>query len=255
MYFSQFPKIFYDFPQDLSSTNLQILTDITTNVRVRKEVLENITIYDEYDIQEGETPEIIAERVYGDPELHWVIMLANQRYDYLEDFPMTSLELENMCIAKYGADHLDDIHHYERDDVITEGRASLKLPSTPSTLVTGDIKVNDFIIGSNAKGRVESIDVNLKVVTLLMDFGLFKPNEACTVWGVRYDDTLPGNVYTSIRNFTVPTNGFEVNENYSAITNYIYEIRANEKKRRIKLISKELISQVIREFKSLVKPS
>ena len=70
MYFKQFPKIFYDFPQDGTSTTLQVLTDITTNVRIRKEILENVTIYDEYDIQEGETPEIIAEKIYGDAELH-----------------------------------------------------------------------------------------------------------------------------------------------------------------------------------------
>ena len=94
MYFSNFPKIYYDFPQDDSSTVLQVLTDITANVRVRKQVLENITIYDEYDIQDGETPEIIAEKAYGNAELHWLIMLVNQRYDYLKDFPMTSYELQ-----------------------------------------------------------------------------------------------------------------------------------------------------------------
>ena len=101
MYFKQFPQIYYDFPQANSSdTELQILTDVTTNVRFRKQVLENVTLYDEYDMLEGETPEMVAEKVYGNPELHWVIMLANQRYDYLKDFPMSSRELELYCIDK-----------------------------------------------------------------------------------------------------------------------------------------------------------
>jgi hypothetical protein len=112
MYFKQFPQIYYDFPKANSENTLQILTDITTNVRVRKQALENVTIYDEYDMQEGETPEIIAEKVYGNPELHWVIMLVNERYDYLKDFPMSNLELQQHMEETYGVDNLEEVHHY-----------------------------------------------------------------------------------------------------------------------------------------------
>ena len=63
MYFSNFPKIVYDF--DLSNgTDYKIVTDITQNVRLRKQILENISLYDYYDIGEGETPEIISEKFY-----------------------------------------------------------------------------------------------------------------------------------------------------------------------------------------------
>lgn len=253
MYFNQFPKIFYDFPQDVTSTQLQILTDITTNVRIRKEVLENITIYDEYDIQEGETPEIIAEKIYGDPELHWIIMLANQRYDYLEDFPMTSHELDEYCIEVYGADHVNDIRHYERNNIVTEGVAVMKLPND-STLILETIRVHDYIVNENGRARIESIDPIGKTITVLLDHGSFSPGQLLTVQGARTDSTT-GNVnITALMNFVIPTNGYQLNENYIAITNYIFEIRTNEKKRRIKLISRDLIAQIVREFKSLVKP-
>lgn len=253
MYFNNFPKIFYDFPQDATSTNLQILTDITTNVRIKKEILENITIYDEYDIQEGETPEIIAEKVYGNPELHWVIMLANQRYDYLEDFPMTSRELEQLAIEKYGADHLNDIHHYERDNIVVEGRGVLKIPNTPTSLLT-DIKIHDYVISSNGRARVESIDKVGKNAVVMLDYGTFRDGDLTSLWGIRTDEISGQTVYTSIKNFYIPTNGFQLNENYVAITNYEYEIGLNESKRRIKLISKNLIDQIIRELKALIKP-
>ena len=85
MYFANFPKIVYDF--DLSNgTDYKVVTDITRNVRVRKQILENIALYDFYDIAEGETPEIVSEKIYGTPYYHWVIMLVNQRYDYVNDF-------------------------------------------------------------------------------------------------------------------------------------------------------------------------
>ena len=263
MYFKQFPKIFYDFPQDSTSTTLQVLTDITTNVRVRKQVLENITIYDEYDIQEGETPEIIAEKVYGDPELHWVIMLVNQRYDYLKDFPMTEYELREYMTNKY--EDIYHIHHYEKDGIIVEGVATLKLPSTVTPLIKFGYTTNllendrtithDFITGPNARARIESVDEANNIAVILLDYGRFSPGELVSLVGIRYDETVGKNVYAPIINFNVPTNGFVLNDNYQPVTNEEYEIRENESKRRIKLISKNLIDQFVNEYKKLVTPT
>ena len=75
-----------------------------------------------------------------------------------------------------------------------------------------------------------------------------------TLFGVRTDETSGRTLYTALKNFNVPTNGFTLNENYTAVTNYDFEVRENEKKRRIKLISRDLIDQIIREFKELIKP-
>ena len=111
MYFNNFPNIFYEFKNG-NKTEFKIIKDITQNVRVRKEILANITLYDEYDIKHGETPEIIAEKVYGSPLYHWVVMLCNERYDYINDFPLPSYELEQHITEKYGAGNEYDVHHY-----------------------------------------------------------------------------------------------------------------------------------------------
>ena len=102
MYFKEFPKFLYDFKYG-TTTKTTVVTDITRNVRFRKEVLENVTLFDEYDIVDGETPEIVAEKIYGDPEYHWIIMLANQKHDYISDFPLSEQALEKHIIATYGA--------------------------------------------------------------------------------------------------------------------------------------------------------
>jgi hypothetical protein len=259
MYFTNFPKIYYDFPQDATSTSLQILTDITTNVRIRKQVLENITLYDEYDMKEGETPEIVAEKVYGDPELHWVIMLVNERYDYLKDFPMSSLELEQHTINKYGADNLDDVHHYELNGIITEAKAVIKIPK----LITPLLKVHDYINGlPKANARIESIDKINNTASLLIDFGRFASGQLVSATGVRpvtvYNtetklDVPTGEIqYRTIANFNIPIDGFIINDKYSIITNSEYEIKINESKRTIKLISSKLVDQIINEFQLLV---
>jgi hypothetical protein len=259
MYFTNFPKIYYDFPQDATSTSLQILTDITTNVRIRKAVLENITLYDEYDMKDGETPEIVAEKVYGNPELHWVIMLVNERYDYLKDFPMSNLELEQYAIDKYGQDNLNDVHHYEVNGIIAEARAIIKLPKT----ITPLLKVHDYIISlPKSNARIESIDKINNTASVLVDIGRFTPGQLVTVNGIRpvtvYNPDTKVNeptgeiAYSGIANFTILPDGFTVNDNYQVITNLEYEIRLNESKRTIKLISSKLIDQIINEFQLLV---
>jgi len=111
MYFNEFPDFLYDFKYG-NVTKTSIVKDITRNVRFRKEILSNITLYDEYDIIDGETPEIIAEKIYGNPEYHWIIMLCNNRYDYITDFPLEEYALVKHIESKYGST-ANDIRYYE----------------------------------------------------------------------------------------------------------------------------------------------
>lgn len=111
MYFQEFPSMLYEFDIKNKPTAL-VVKDITRNVRFRRDVLANITVYDEYDIMEGETPEHISEKMYGTPYYYWIIMLSNERYDYIKDFPLTYYQLERYISDKYG-EAIYDIHHFE----------------------------------------------------------------------------------------------------------------------------------------------
>ena len=102
MYFNNFPKIPYEFILDGKPVLIN-LVDIALNIRARKTALENYLIYDEYDIEDGETPDIISEKLYGKPNYHWLIMLINERFDYIKDFPLRSIDLERFVTEKYGS--------------------------------------------------------------------------------------------------------------------------------------------------------
>lgn len=110
MYFDNFPTFIYPYKIN-GKTEYKLVKDISQNVRVRKEILANVTLYDEYDIRDGETPEIIAEKVYGSPLYHWVIMLCNQKFNYVDDYPLTNYQLERYIDDKYGSAKYDT-HHY-----------------------------------------------------------------------------------------------------------------------------------------------
>jgi len=120
MYFEQFPTMYYDYVKADGTTEYVLLKDITSNIRFKKEVLETITLYEYYDMQDTDTPEIISEKFYGSPLYHWVIMLANQKYDYLEDFPLPIPQLESRITEKYGAGNEYDTHHYEYNGFIVD---------------------------------------------------------------------------------------------------------------------------------------
>ena len=119
MYFENFSDMYYSYLTPDGETEYVLVKDITQNIRFKKEVLENVTLYEYYDIRDGDTPEIISEKFYGTPLYHWMIMLANQKYDYIEDYPLATRDLESVIDQKYG-DTKYDVHHYEKNGFVVD---------------------------------------------------------------------------------------------------------------------------------------
>ena len=120
MYFDSFPVIFYD------STGNLIFKDVTNLLRrvgLRTKVRTNSLLYDTYDVKEGETPEMIAHKLYGDTELHWIILLINEVTDRYHQWPMTTPQFLDFINDKY--DNPDGIHHYETTQ--TSGDTKVKI--------------------------------------------------------------------------------------------------------------------------------
>ena len=73
-YFEQFPKLVYDIK---GNEEYKLVPDIFRRIKLKSKVSDNLMLYDKYDIADGETPESVAFNVYGDAQLHWVILLTN----------------------------------------------------------------------------------------------------------------------------------------------------------------------------------
>ena len=108
MYFDMIPKIYYD---SKANNKYDLLTNLMTRVKLRTDIKNDIFDYDYYDVIDGETPEIIAHKYYGNPELHWTILIANDIVDYYRDWPMTTQRFEEYVKDKYT--NPQGIHHYE----------------------------------------------------------------------------------------------------------------------------------------------
>jgi len=120
MYFTNFPLIVYD---SVGDGNFKIVTNLLKRVALRAKVRTNTLLYDTYDVKEGETPEMIADKLYDDPELHWVILFVNNITDRYHQWPMNFGQFNTFIADKYS--NVDAVHHYEVSQ--TSGDTSIKI--------------------------------------------------------------------------------------------------------------------------------
>ena len=107
-YFNKFPLMIYDMKGD---DKFKLLPDILRRVKTRASIKSSLNIFDTYDVRNGERPEDIAFKWFGDAELHWVILMTNNVTDRYYDWPLNHVQLQDFLEDKYS--NPDGIHHYE----------------------------------------------------------------------------------------------------------------------------------------------
>lgn len=209
--FSYFPKTFY-----ISNTN-PVGADSVTNIMFRfkfeESLKQNSNGFYPYQIQDGDTPEIIAHKYYGDPERHWIVLLFNDIVDPQFDWPLNQNSIIEYIDKKYTAN----------------GAAN-------TTVQTG-------IAWALSENNVQAY---FKVITTTAS------DSTITVQKIQVDSNTYANIASSTTNYTT-----QANENVIVAISketrsyYTYEIEENEKKREIKLLKKDFVTEVEKEFKRL----
>ena len=120
MYFENFPLIPYD---SVGDCQFKLVTNLLKRVAIRSKVKGNVALYDTYDVKEGESPEIIAHKLYADSELHWVVLLVNNITDRYHQWPKNQNQYLAYINDKYS--DVDATHHYEISQ--TSGDTTIKI--------------------------------------------------------------------------------------------------------------------------------
>ena len=144
-YFDQFPIIDYNLSG--VNGNTTEVTDIFRRVKARNKIADNVTLFDNYDVAEGEKPEDVAYKVYGESDYFWVVTLVNNIVNRYYDWPLDEYTFQQFVADKYS--NPDGIHHYE----ITQS----------SGIQTGDgpddyshkIEVNSDTAGAQSVSNIE----------------------------------------------------------------------------------------------------
>ena len=154
MYFENFPLTIYD---SVGDGNYKLVTNLLKRVTIRSQIKSNTALYDTYDVKEGETPEMIAHKLYDDPELHWVILLLSNITDRYHQWPMNNNQFLAYLKDKY--DDVDATHHYEISQV--SGDTSIKID-----IGTGNTDYPTASIVTNAEHE-EDLQNKIRKIKLL----------------------------------------------------------------------------------------
>lgn len=229
-YFIKFPKVVHTLDEYKSG---QILPDIFRRTKFLTEISENFAFFDEYDVQDGETPEIVADKFYNDPTLHWVILQANEIIDPRFDFPLDSYNLAQFTAGKYA--NINAVHHYEdATGNITNGNVQITSSAEFGSFAVGSVITNNTNIGT----AFVTAKPNSSTLVITTTKGGFQTGDAILLSS---NTNVRANIST-----TTTISG-------TAVTNIVFETEENETRRRIKILKPQIVADVINEFESTIK--
>lgn len=80
----------------------QTLTNILRRTKLIKGILNQIGVYFDYVVKDGERPDTIAYDYYGDSNFTWLVYICNNIYDPYYQWPLNNEQMYNYLTRKYG---------------------------------------------------------------------------------------------------------------------------------------------------------
>lgn len=282
-YFSKFPRIDYDFDgEGLYKLGVNILN----RFRIRRSVVNNTAFYFEMELRDFDRPEIIAHKLYGDPELHWLILMANDMMDPYEDWLKDTLTLETYVEKKYPNSSLFLLTPTIVADTEKNGEVPNKyvgepvasaasfrpgdVVSTPGgvtgSVVKWDVVYSELVVDNNLGSLFNEGDIVGNVTQGVELAGHVRRALALESGGIHHwedtnketynpagkaeetDTLLFRDKYIEGVETIQPSSGAFSGKTIRVKTKYGYENDQNEKKRTIKAIRPEYVEGILSDF-------
>jgi hypothetical protein len=211
-YFKYFPKTFYTSNNNV--TGVDNITNIISRFGFENQLKENSTAFYPYQIQESDTPEIIADKFYGNPEYHWIVLLFNDIIDPQFDWPLKQNSLIEFINQKYASNGASN--------------------TTPQTGLA-------WALSENNK------QAYLKIITTTASDGTVTTQKLQVDANAYANIAATTNTYTTNNNESVTIAITKETRSY-----YTYEVEENENKREITLLKNDFLREVEKEFKRVI---
>ena len=242
-FFNRIPNIQYDFKSD---GKLFQAKDLFRKVSTWSYLQEGISGYNYYRVAEGERPDVVASKLYGDSTLYWTFFLVNENLQDFNDWPKSGQVLNKFIARKYSGTTLIAS---SSTDIISFDHAT----EVSSKFSLGE-KVSQA--SSGAYGFVTHVDPSFNRIVLNSVVGTFTTGgsvigsdseKSFTVSSVAEEkDTV--NHYKNSKGFKTT-----VSTANTPVSNEQHERLLNEDKFLIRIIEAKYIDKVVREFSSLVR--
>ena len=118
-YFRELPDVEYQSPfaTRISSSSYVKAKNIFRRMKIRDDLQNIFTLFNKYEIREGARPDTIAEEFYGKSDLDWVVLLSANIINVRDQWPLSSKDLYEYTVSKYGLENINRVHHYETKEI------------------------------------------------------------------------------------------------------------------------------------------
>ena len=216
-YVKELPNIVYQstLNHKNSSTDYIVIKNLFRGAKLKSYLDGSVTALDKYVINDGDRPDTIAEFLYGDAALDYVIILVAGITNINHEWPLQDYQIYDYALDKYGSEtEMNKIHHYETFE-IKDDKGRQILP--PNLIVDEKFK----IYGSSTQA------------------GSVRYNLLSQAGNTQLDDKTE---------YTVITDNIA-----RAVTNLEYEHNENENKREINILKSGYLQLFINDLRDVVK--
>ena len=132
MFFDIVPNIEYDekpISYPFSESDFVVAKNFFRRYKINDDVFQYAVFFKKYTIKDGERPETLAEKIYGNQFYDWVILLTNNMVNAQYDWPRTNYEIYRIVEEEFD-DPYSEISHYEIKETIGHYQAGLHVDKT-----------------------------------------------------------------------------------------------------------------------------
>ena len=215
-YFRELPNILYQSPllHKNSSTDFISIKNLFRRAKLYDYLGNNVSIFNKFVIGDGDRPDTIAESLYNDSSLDYVVVLVAGITNINHEWPLQDFQVYDYALQKYGSESkMFEDHHYETFE-IKDDKGRQILP--PELIVDKDFKMDGSALRFNS------------TYTLISESG-----------NTQLDDK---------NEYTVATDNIA-----RPVTNFEYEIEENEKLREIDVLRRGYITTFVNDLRDIVR--
>ena len=120
-YFKYIPDFDYvsRLPKAQSISDYLRVKNLFKRTKISQTIFDDLTYFTKYQIIADERPDNIAYKIYGDSNLDWMVMIANNIINLQNEWPLEEQSFYRFLINKYGSEAgIESVHHYESQKVI-----------------------------------------------------------------------------------------------------------------------------------------
>ena len=102
-----------------SEGDYSLVKNLFKRAKLREDIYQDLSFFTKYDVLGDDRPDNVADIIYGDPTLDWVVLLSNNIVNVQSEWPLSQGDFNRYITDKYDSEEIlySGIHHYESREV------------------------------------------------------------------------------------------------------------------------------------------